>query len=304
MLRPTPRLPTASVVDGVFAKLSIEDKAIDGESIGEDFDLDSLTDAELIEAHCLGLIDLEDTGPHASGGHGVSSKGVASTKRRSTTFPSTGPASKWGGVSRYATDNQHPFKRLLDYFGITVPGIDSPVPQRDYGLRGFGDYSPPKSSSITGDGDIALTYAERVVTRIFSLLEMVKMDTARFGAMTPNAIIFSSRFGVVTASSMVAALALMDKLYLQHLELWKREVSTARATRASTTFDTEERVGRSRGRGVSYAAKVDGKKQNYTAFEHAVRWSAVHPEVWSTLDAELKAEGMPGIFRADGSILP
>ena len=79
MLRPTPRLPTASVVDGVFATLSIEDKAIeenaiDGDSIGEGFDLDSLTDAELIEAHCLGLINLEDTGPSAGGGSGVSAE--------------------------------------------------------------------------------------------------------------------------------------------------------------------------------------------------------------------------------------
>ena len=261
MLRPTPRLPTASVVDGVFAKLDLEDKAVDDESVDETFDLDSLTDAELIEAHCLGLINLEDTGPSAGGDSGVSAKGVASMKRRSATFPSTGPASKWGGVAKYATDNQHWAKRLLDYFGITVPGIDSPLPQRDYGLRGFGDYSPPKSSSITGDGDIALTMRSARLPASFSLLEMVKRDTARFKAMAPTVIIFSSRFGVVTASSMIAALALMNKLYLQHLELWKRQVSTARATRASTTFDTEERVGRSMLCGVSYAAKVNGKKQ-------------------------------------------
>lgn len=302
MLRPTPRLPTASVVEDVFGNLNLED----GESAGEAFDFDSLTEAELIEARYLGLLDLEDTGPHAGEDAGVSKKGVASTKQRrqTTQFPRTGPASKWGGVAKYATDNQNWFKKMLDSMGITVPGIDSAEPQRDYGLKGYGDYSPPKPSSITGDGDLALTHAERIVTRLFSLLEMVKRDTARFGAMAPTAIIFSSRFGVVTASSMIAALALMNKLYHQHLEFWKNKVSTARATRASVTFDREERVGRSMLRGVSYMAKVNGKTQNYTTFEHAVRWAAVHPEVWSTLDAELKSTGMQGIFDANGSLLP
>lgn len=299
MLRPTPRLPTVSVVDGVFAKLGLED--VDGEAVGEFFD--SLTEAELIEAHYLGLVDLEDTGNDHGENSGVSAKTIA--KRRQTLkWPKTGPDAAWGNVAKHAKDHQHWGKRLLDALGVTVPGIDSAEAPRDYGLKGFGDYSPPKVSSITGDGDKALTLAERLVTRLYALLEMVNKDTMRFEAMAPNAIIFSSRFGVVTASSMVAALALMGKLYRQHLELYKLQVGTARATRGSKAFDTEERVQRSTVRGVSYMARVDGKKQNYTTFEHAVRWAAVHPEVWSTLDDELKKQGQPGIFGADGSPLP
>lgn len=296
MLRPTPRLPTESVVDGVFAKLDLEDREY--ESVDEAFDPEGLTEAELIEAHYLGLLEEEATGVDKKG------TGIGGKKRF---FPTTGPLAAWarrGGLAGRATDNQHWAKRLADRLRITVPGLDSPEPQRDYGLQNVSDYSPPKSSAITGDGDIALSYDERVVTRLYTLLEMVKIDTQRFSAMVPTTIIFSTRKGVVTASSMIETLKLMKKLYSQHLEIWKTRVDPARATRASKKFDYEERVGRSKARGGSYKVKINGVPQEHTAFEHAVRWAAVHPEAWAALDAEIKQMGYSGIFAADGSVLP
>ena len=294
MLRPTPRLPTASVVDDVFAKLDLEDR--EHESVDEAFDPEGLTEAELIEAHYLGLLEEEATG--------VDKKGTAI--RKSTYVPG-GALAAWarrGGLAARATDNQHWAKRFADRLGITVPGLDSAEPQRDYGLQNVSDYSPPKSSAITGDGNKALTYEERVVTRLYTLLEMVDMDTQRFAKMVPTMIIFSTRFGNVTASMMIATLKLMKKLYTQHLEIYKTRVDPARSTRASRAFDAEERVGRAKARGGSYKVKVNGVPQNHTAFEHATRWAAVHPEAWASLDAELKQMGQPGIYADDGSVLP
>jgi hypothetical protein len=281
MLRPTPRLPTASVVDDVFAKLGLDDR--ERESVGEAFDFEGLTEAELIEAHYLGLLDLEcreDTAPDADGGVNVSGKAIAKKK------PRRFPKDAWGNLARYATDNQHPIKKLLDRFGITTPGVDSDVPPRDYGLTGRGNYSPTKASNTTGDKDLSLTLPERMVTRLMALRMKIPLEKARYGEM--NGVIFTSRSGVFFAQDMINTLDKLDAVYKKHLEFWLAECDPARSTRGTKTFGHMERTARSIARGVSYKAKIGGKVQDYTTFEAAQRWATAHPEVWETLEAELK----------------
>lgn len=277
MLRPTPRLPTASVVDRVFNNLGIEDNGRDAESVGEAFDFDSLTEAELIEAHYLGLLDMECREEETAAG-----KGDISTKKR------IWPKDAWANLARHATDNQHPIKRMLDRMGVTVPGVDSAVPPRDYGLTGRGNYSPAKASNTTGDADLSLSQEERMVTRLMSLRLKIPLEKARYEEI--GGVIFQARAGVFFAQDMVKTLDKMDEVYKKHLEFWIDQCAPGRSTRGTKVFRHMERTARSIARGVSYKAKVDGKTQDYTTFEAATRWAAAHPEVWEKLYAEL---GLP-----------
>ena len=261
MLRPTPRLPTASVVDRVFNNLGIEDD--NAESVGEAFDPEGLTEAELIEAHYLGLVDLgSDTGTKKNAWQ----RAAAYVKP-----PNSGPGISVRGS---AVNKQRAYKNWADMLGFTKPGVDSvdAIP-RDYGLKGYGDYSPAKASNTTGDGDLALTYAERMVTRLMALQMMVPDEMARYNQLGP---VFSSTSGWITGPDMATALSKMNDRFTLHLAWWTSQVVPARATRGSTTFDEMDRVARVLARGGTY--KVKG--QNYTTFENAVRWAAAHPEIF------------------------
>lgn len=259
MLRPTPRLPTASVVDDVFAKLDLEDR--EHESVDEAFDPEGLTEAELIEAHYLGLLDEEATGGKKTWKEMVGKLSV----------PKSGPGSS---VRGRAINKQRAIKNWSDALGFTKPGVDSveAIP-RDYGLKGYGDYSPAKASNTTGDGDKALTYEERMVTRIMALQMMVPDEIARYKQMGP---VFSSTSGWITGPDLANALTKMNERFELHMNWWKSQVAPARATRGSQTFDEMERTARAIQRGGSYMMK--GK--DYTTFEGAVRWAAAHPEIF------------------------
>ena len=259
MLRPTPRLPTESVVDGVFAKFDLEDR--ERESVDEAFDPEGLTEAELIEAHYLGLLDEEATGM----------KNRFQELVGKLNPPKSGPGAS---VRGRAINKQRTIKNLSDALGFTKPGVDSvdAIP-RDYGLKGYGDYSSAKASNTTGDGDRALTNAERMVTRIMALQMMVPDEIARYNKLGP---VFSSTSGWITGPDLANALTKMNERFELHKNWWKSQVTTARATRGSQSFDELERVARSMQHGTSYTVK--GK--DYTTFEAAVRWAAAHPEIF------------------------
>ena len=277
MLRPTPRLPTASVVDRVFKNLGIEDDGREDESVGEAFDPEGLTEAELIEAHYMGLLDLgNDTGVRDA-------RGVAPPKGAKVT---KGHGTLSGRDLQLAQSVRGRFKDKRRWYDLRGSSIDALHEMRGFGIGGERDYDPPKASNTVGAGDLGLTLDERILSRILTLQAIAEIEKERYRLMgdvfpsTGGTSIFAPRV-MVTGAMLVSALEWFEERFKGHERLIRSKIPPSRGTRAMVDYDAVNRVQEASGRGGAYMAKAGTHEfdEQISRFELAVRYIAAHPEV-------------------------